>query len=307
MVMFLLPEMNLFESICQAFSTISSGGFNFKNEGIAAFRSWYLEWVIATFMLISGINLFIFSKIFRVETWSEFNDERLRVYVGITVLLTILVTLFMWKPTAYHLATSVQSNTFHNPEGLFESIEPAVRTAFFHVASFVSTTGYTTVNYMNWMTVPLGMLLIAAFISGMAGSVSGGIKVMRHILLFKYSIHELRQTLHPSAILPIRLNGVKVAPEVMRGVLGFIVMYLGVMVLGILGMMFFAGTDLLSSFGATIAALNNVGTGFGQFNHNMTYGDLPLLAKYWLALLMIVGRLEIFPVLVLFVKGFWTR
>lgn len=306
MVMLLLPEMTLFEATCQAFSTLSSGGFNFKNEGIAAFQSWYIEWVVAVFMMISGINLFIFSRIFRVENWGEFNDERLKTYLGLTVLITLLITVLMWKPTAFHLSNLVKYNLYKG-EGLFLGFEPALRNAFFHVASFMSTTGYSTANYMQWMPFPIGLLLVAAWTSGMAGSASGGIKIMRHILLFKYSIYELRQTLHPNAILPIRLNKAQIAPEVMRGVLGFIIMYLGVFVVGMMGMMFFAGTDLISSVGATLAALNNLGTGFGQFYNNMTYGDLPVLAKWWLSFLMIVGRLEVFPVLVLFVRGFWTR
>jgi trk system potassium uptake protein TrkH len=170
----------------------------------------------------------------------------------------------------------------------------------------VTTTGFGTADYELWPAFAVGVLFLMFFVGGMAGSTGGGPKVIRHILLFKNAFRELKQLVHPQAIIPMRLDGEVVPNDVMRNVLSFIVLYfllngVGIVIMSLLGM------DLVSAFGATIASVGNIGPGFGSVGPTDNYAHIPAVGKWILSLMMMAGRLEIFTVLILLTPSFWRR
>jgi trk system potassium uptake protein TrkH len=188
----------------------------------------------------------------------------------------------------------------------YTSLLDALRYGAFQTVAIVTTTGFGTADYEVWPPLALGALFILFFVGGMAGSTGGGPKVVRHVLLFKNAVRELKQLVHPQAIIPMRLGGEVVPNDVMRNVLSFIVLYFmlngfGIVIMSILGM------DLMSAFGATIASVGNIGPGFGSVGPTDNYAHIPAVGKWVLALMMMAGRLEIFTVLILLMPTFWRR
>jgi trk system potassium uptake protein TrkH len=196
----------------------------------------------------------------------------------------------------------VTGRTVVRYEGFWDSL----RYAAFQAAAIVTTTGFGTADYELWPPLAVGVIFSLFFVGGMAGSTGGGVKVIRVLLILKNSFREIQQLLHPQAVLPIRLDH-RVVPEgIMRNVLSFIVLYIGLIGAGTL-VMGFLGLDLLSAFSATFSSVGNVGPAFGTFGPTENYTHVPAVGKWVLALLMMAGRLEIFTVLVLFTPGFWRR
>ena len=188
----------------------------------------------------------------------------------------------------------------------YESFADALRYAAFQAAAIITTTGFGTADYEVWPPLAAGILFALFFVGGMAGSTGGGVKVVRVVLILKNAFRELRQLVHPQAILPIRLDH-RVVPEgVMRAVLSFIVFYVGLIGLGTL-IMAFLGLDILSAFSATFSCVGNVGPAFGAMGPTENYTHVPVVGKWVLTILMMAGRLEIFTVLLLFTPGFWKR
>jgi len=190
--------------------------------------------------------------------------------------------------------------------GGYASFTEALRYGAFQVSSIISTTGFGTADYEVWPPLALGVIFLCFFIGGMAGSTGGGVKVIRHVLMFKNSFKEIKQLIHPQALLPIRLGDRVVGSDVMKNVLSFIVLYLGLVGLGTLLMAFF-GLDLLTAFGATLSSVGNVGPAFGTLGPTENYAHIPMLGKWVLSFLMMAGRLEIFTAIIIFVPAFWRR
>ncbi|MBT4602502.1 MAG: TrkH family potassium uptake protein, partial [Bacteroidetes Order II. Incertae sedis bacterium] len=163
-----------------------------------------------------------------------------------------------------------------------------------------------TADYEIWPPLAVGIIFICFYIGGMAGSTGGGVKVIRHVLMFKNSFKEIKQLIHPQAIMPVRLGNKVVSQEVMKNVLSFIVLYLGLIGFGTMAMSFL-GLDILTSFGATLSSVGNVGPAFGTLGPTENYAHLPQMAKWVLSFLMMAGRLEIFTVIIVFVPAFWKR
>lgn len=301
-VLLLLPAMGLFDAVNHAFATMATGGFSTKNSSVAGFGSSYVEWVITVFMLLAGVNFALHYRLLRGKTITVFRDTELRVYVGFFLVATVLITIGLWQPlrgVVIFLGT---------PDGYagYEAIGDALRTGAFQAAAIITTTGFATADYELWSPLALAIIFLCFYVGGMGGSTGGGVKVIRHVLMFKNSFKEVRQLIHPQAVIPIRLNDRVVPQEVMRNVLSFIVLYLGLIGIGTLAMSVF-GLDLTTAFGAALSSVGNIGPAFGSLGPTDNYAQIPMMGKWVLSLLMLAGRLEIFTVIILFVPAFWRR
>jgi trk system potassium uptake protein TrkH len=302
-VLLLLPAMSLFDAVNHAFATMATGGFSTENGSIGQYDSAYIDWVITVFMFLAGVNFALHYRLLRGKAITIWRDAELRVYTALVVGAAVLIALATWQPSAYWFGTgSVFSEAFSG----YASVGEALRYGAFQSVAIVTTTGFGTADYEVWPAFALGVLFLLFFVGGMAGSTGGGPKVIRHMLLFKNALRELKQLVHPQAIIPMRLGGDVVSNDVMRNVLSFIVLYfmlngVGIVIMTLLGM------DLVSAFGATIASVGNIGPGFGTVGPTDNYAHIPAVGKWVLSLLMMAGRLEIFTVLILLTPSFWRR
>ena len=324
-VLLLLPAMSPFDAVNHAFATLATGGFSTENGSVGQYGSAYVEWIITAFMLLAGVNFALHFRLLRRDWKPVWRSEELRVYLAIVGGATLLLTLALWQPTGDLLpgpatldGTVVASGAAASPEApaagaaagrevvRYAALPEAARHAAFQAAAIVTTTGFGTADYEAWPPLALAVVFALFFVGGMAGSTGGGVKVLRVLLILKNSFREMRQLVHPSAVLPIRLDH-RVVPEgVMRNVLSFIVLYIGLIGLGTL-VMALVGLDLWSAFSATFSCVGNVGPAFGTLGPSETYTHVPVGGKWVLSLLMMAGRLEIFTVLLLFTPGFWRR
>lgn len=301
-ILMLLPAMNLFDSINHAFATMATGGFSTKNGSVGQFDSAYVDWVITLFMVLAGVNFALHFRMLRGQAITVFRDTEFRVYMGILAAATILITAGTWTPLAGMLPGAAADAAFAG----YDSLGEALRYGAFQSAAIVTTTGFGTADYEIWPALAVGVIFICFFIGGMAGSTGGGVKVMRHVLMFKNSFREIKQLIHPQAVLPIRLGDRVVSQDVMRNVLSFIVLYIGLLGAGTM-VMALLGQDLMTAFGATLSSVGNIGPAFGTLGPTENYAHLPAIGKWVLSFLMIAGRLEIFTVIIIFVPVFWER
>lgn len=301
-VLLLLPAMDLFDSVNHAFATMATGGFSTKNGSVGQFNSAYVDWVITLFMVLAGVNFALHYRMLRGQAITVFRDTEFRVYLGILAAATILITAGTWTPLLGMLPSAATDAAFAG----YDSLAEALRYGAFQATAIVTTTGFGTADYELWPALAVGVVFICFFIGGMAGSTGGGVKVMRHVLMFKNSFREIKQLIHPQAVLPIRLGDRVVTQDVMRNVLSFIVLYIGLLGAGTLAMSLL-GLDLLTAFGAALSSVGNIGPAFGTLGPTENYAHLPALGKWVLSFLMIAGRLEIFTVIILFVPAFWKR
>ncbi|PSQ92636.1 MAG: potassium transporter [Bacteroidetes bacterium SW_4_67_19] len=299
----LLPSMTLFDAVNHAFSTMATGGFSPEGGSIADYNSAYVDWIITVFMFFAGMNFALHFRMIAGGRITVFEDTELRVYAAVGGTAAIVIALGTWQPTMEVLPDTYRSEMEFAG---YETIPEALRYAAFQAASITTTTGFATADFEVWPPLAKGTLLVLFFGGGMAGSTAGGPKVVRHILLFKNSFKQLKQLVHPQALVPVRLGGQVVSDDVLNGVLSFIVLYFALLGFGIV-VMAAMGLDLITSFGATIACLGNIGPGWGDVGATDHYAHIPLLGKWVLSFLMIAGRLEVFTLLVLLAPAFWRR
>jgi trk system potassium uptake protein TrkH len=286
-LLLLLGGMDLFESVCHAFGTMATGGFSTRNTSIAAYDSAYIDGVITFFMLVAGANFALHFQLFRGRPLVLWRDPEFRFFAILVFLLTAVVTI------------SIQGSSYSSwPE--------ALRFGAFQVASIITTTGYATADYELWLPLPQGVLLLCMFIGGCAGSTSGGIKCMRVMLLFKHAYRELFRLVHPRAVVSLKFGPKLVKEEVLTSIWGFFVLFIVLFVLSGLALTAM-GVDVLTSFAAVVACIGNVGPGLGQVGPVDNYAAIPALGKWVLSFCMLLGRLEIYTVLVLLMPEFWRK
>ncbi len=278
--------VSLFDSVCHAFTTMATGGYSTKQASVAEFSP-YVQYVITFFMFLAGTNFalsyyglhFKFGKIFR--------NEEFKFYVSFLLFFTVIIATFLWINNTY-------------------SFEGSFRHAAFQVVSITTTTGYVTTDYLIWMPFLSVIIFILMFLGGSAGSTGGSIKIVRVALLMKNSVMELKRLIHPKAIIPVRFNKKGIDQQIMTNVLAFVVYYMiitGVSTIVMASM----GYDLDSSIGAVAASLGNIGPGIGAVGPVENYAHIPVFGKWFLSFLMLLGRLELFTVLILFSPAFWKR
>ncbi|NLD35728.1 MAG: TrkH family potassium uptake protein [Desulfatiglans sp.] len=279
--------MSIFDSINHAFCTMPSGGFSPKNLSIGFYNSAYFDIVIIIFMLITGINFSLHYRLISDGPLIYWKDPECRVFLSMIAALTVLITFDLYG-TVY--------------EGLFSSL----RHAAFQVSSIITTTGFASTDFELWPSLSHMLLLVAMFLGGMAGSTAGGIKTMRVMLLVKHGYHEIFRVIHPHAVTTIKLNGRAVPQETLSSIWGFFTLYLMLFVASSI-LMNMLGLDMVSSFSSVAACIFNVGPGLGTVGPMDNYIGVPVIGKWVLIFCMLVGRLEIYTVLVLLTPEFWRK
>ena len=281
-----LAGMDWFNSVTHALATMGTGGFSTKNASIGAFANPAVQWVICVFMLLASINFSLYYELLMGNAKSAARDGELRLFLAVVVISILVVTV--------------------NIRGLYGSAGEALENGVFHVVSFVSSTAFVADDYQRWPELSRTIIFLLSILGACAGSTSGGIKHIRLLIVLKYLRRTLHRLIHPQAVIPLRVNHRPVSEEVVQSVLGFLVAY-GLLFVLVTLILSTQGMDLLSSSSAAAAALSNVDIGFGMVAPTATYAGLTSISKLVLAGAMILGRLEIFTILVLLVPTFWQR
>lgn len=280
-------DMNLFDAVNHAFTTMATGGYSTKQASIAHWDSSYIHYVISFFMFIAGTNFTLSYFALHLRFDKVYKNEEFRHYLSFVVIFTLVIGIIMFFTMS-------------------KDFEQSIRDSLFQVISIMTTTGYVTSNYQAWIPI-LGMLIfVLMFFGGSAGSTGGGVKIIRVVLLMKNSLLELKRLIHPNAVIPVRFNNHAVDQQVITNVLAFVSFYLLTLV-GSMIIMSSLGYDLDTSIGAVAATLGNIGPGIGKVGPVDNFSHIPVFGKWFLSLLMLIGRLELFTVLILFSSDFWRK
>lgn len=286
-VLLLAGGMTLFDALIHAFGTTSTGGFSSKNASVAAYGSVYIETVITIFMFLCGVNFTLYYLLSKRNLKTVLRDEELRFYFGIVFIAIVLIVL--------------------NTSGtVYCTIGESIRYAAFQVSSIITTTGYATADFNIWPVFSQLILVLLMFIGASAGSTGGGLKCIRILLLAKIIKREIAKINHPSAVQTVKINGRIVDEETLSGIMAFFFFWILIFAVSVL-VVSLDGKDLITSTTAVAATLNNIGPGLGLVGPMGNFADLSVLSKLVLSVCMIVGRLEIYPIMLLFLPSFWKR
>ena len=286
-VLLWLGGMSIFDALNHSLTTMATGGFSTKQDSIAFYDSAYIQYVIILFMFLAGTNFTLTYFGFKGKFAKVWGNEEFRVYLMATLILGVVVSI----------------GVFVNSEA---DLEQSFRDALFQVVSIITTTGFVSADYTLWGPALSILFFMFMFMGASAGSTAGGVKLVRHTLLLKNGILELKRQIHPAAIIPVRLNKKAVSPEITSNVLAFIMIYLTIYVTSafIMGLI---GVDFVTALGSVATSLGNIGPGFGTVGPVHNFAHLPAAGKWFLSFLMLLGRLELFTVLILITPYFWTK
>ena len=286
-ILLCLGGMNLYDSLLHTFGTVGTGGFSDYQDSIACFASPYIRWVIILFMTMCGINFNLYFDLFRKGPRAVFRDEELRLYLLIILACTAGIMIDL-------TASGVIRSPFHS---LTESA--------FQVTSLITTTGYATTDYNAWPTFAKMLLLLLLLTGACSSSTGGGVKVVRVVVALKMIKRGIRKKLHPSRVYPVKLDGKTVPQEISTNISNFILFYIVVFFAGTF-LISFDGKDLVTTFSSVLTCLGNVGPGFNLVGPAGNFNIFSPLSKIVLSLLMIAGRLELYPFLLLFSPHSWN-
>lgn len=276
--------MPLFDAVCNAFATMAAGGFSPHPQSIAGYQSATIDWIVIAFMFIAGANFALQYRAVRGSRNALTQDEEFRAYAGIVIVATMVIAVVLTR------------------QGM--AVADAVRHGAFQVVSILTTTGFASDDFQLWSDQAKIVLFLLMFIGGCAGSAGGGPKVVRHILMARFTLRELRRTLHPRAILPVKLGGRVVPEHILRDIQVFMLFYLLTFAVGT-AVVVLLGADLITGITASIACLGNIGPGFGTIGPMASFADLHPVSKIVLTLQMWIGRLEVLTIIVLFRFEVW--
>ncbi len=290
-VLLKIAGMTLFDSVCHSFGTIATGGFSTKQASIGHYNSPFIEYITIFFMIFSGVNFAMYYFLIKLKFQKVTKNEELKTYLSIIVVFAIILMF----------AQVDWSRTFSWTE-----FEAYFRNGLFVTAATITTTGFVTVDYTIWPTFTWSLVLVLMLIGSSAGSTAGGMKVVRVLLVFKYSYYEFKQIIHPNAIFPVRLNGHVLPENVIARVLAFALLYMIIIVIGstILSV---TGIGFIESLSGMITCLSDVGPGLGSIGPVNNFSHIPDVSKWFLSAVMLIGRLEIFTVLLIFSPIFWRK
>ncbi len=278
--------MTWFSSLTHTCTTMATGGFSIYNDSFNG-QTPYLQYVVIFFMLMAGINFTLHGKLILSRENHYKGNRELLFFLGVIVLFTLIIFI----------------NISINNYGWGEY---SLRQALFITSSITTTTGYGTVNYLTWTPFAQMLVFVLFFIGGMAGSTGGGIKVIRVLVVLKYAAAEMRKLIHPHGIIPVKVGKNSIPDDVIKNTLGFLAFYLGIFLVIAVALSFF-GVDMVTAIGASASALGNIGPGFGGVGPYDHYGWMANGAKWLLSFAMLLGRLELFTVLVLLSRTFWKE
>jgi trk system potassium uptake protein TrkH len=286
-VLLLAGGMNLFDSLCHTFTTLATGGFSTRNISIEYYNSPYFETVFIVFMLLAGVNFSLHYRLLLGNIKSFWRNSELHFFLAVFLIASILITINL---------------RLH----LLDSLTSSLRYASFQVASILTTTGYSSKDFGEWPFFSQCLLLLLMFIGGCTGSTGGSIKCFRIMLLLKQGYRELYRMIHPHAVIPVKLAGKSVSTGIMEGVWGFFFLYFFLFAISSL-IMTLLGLDLITAISSVAACIGNVGPGLSAVGPAESYYHIPTLGKWILTFCMLIGRLEIYTVIVLFVPEFWKK
>jgi|TARA_B100001142_G_scaffold168525_1_gene168242 trk system potassium uptake protein TrkH len=292
-----IAGMSFFDAINHSMSNIASGGFSTKNASLGHWNhNPIIQYIVIFFMFLAGTNFVLSYFGFKFDFKKILKDEEFKIYSLFIVGFTLSVAFIVYFNTDF----------LSSYENQFERIEGVFRHSLFQVVSIITTTGFVTADYTSWTPLLLLIFFGMMFLGGSSGSTSGGFKIMRHLLIIKNGILQFKKILHPHAIIPLRYNKSSVSSEIIHNILGFFIVY---MLSFIIGTIVFAllGLDFESALGVSASSLGNVGPSLGSFGPMNTFFELPFLAKWWSSFLMLLGRLELFTVLIVFTPYFWSK
>lgn len=289
-IILMVLGMPFFDSLMHAFGTAGTGGFAIKNASIAHYASPAIEYALAIGMIMFGINFNLFYFVLAGRIKEVFKSEELRWYLGIIGAAVLLVML----------------NTRGFYAGVGKGLEEIFRDSFFTVSSMITTTGYTTIDHYRWPMFAQGIILVLMLVGSSAGSTGGGLKVSRIVMALKIGFNELRQVRQPRRVQQVRFEGKPVERRAMRSILSYLVIYAFVFIVSVL-LISIDLDDFTGSFSAVLATLNNVGLSLADVAPTQNYQTLSVFSKMLLSFIMIAGRLEIWPVLILFSRETWRR
>lgn len=318
-IIFLLAAgMNLLDAVCHSFATLATGGFSNKNSSIAAYDSPLIEWIIIVFMYIGGVNFVLHFKALRGDVASYFRNAEYKFHLIIVASVVLISAgvlhfggytpvkeaqkVFRWEP-----ANDDDFQKYYDSQSVkLETIESTLRTAAFQVISVGTTTGFATADYDLWPDILRVLLVIMMFFGACAGSTSGGIKIVRILILGKVVLYELRKMVQPSLISVIKLDDEVMGDDKIISIAGFFILFMGLFVAAGTLMTIFI-PDIITAYTATVACMSNVGPGLGAVGSVGNYSAIPIPGKWILAVCMLMGRLEIFTVLILLRPKTWKK
>lgn len=285
-VIFLLcGGMPLYDSLIHSFGTAGTGGFSILDGSIGEYNNAYYDWVIGIFMMIFGINFNVYYLILCGQVVKALKSEELRWFLIIIASSTALIA--------------------YNVFSIYDNLPDTVRHSFFTVSSIISTTGFSTTDFNAWPPLSRCIMITLMFIGGCVGSTAGGIKVGRIIMLIKNGLREIKYCAHPRSVIPVRFEDKKVEHETLRGTTSYLIVYLLLFVLSLLLLSLFnPSLEFVDTFSTVTSCINNIGPGFGD-SVATTFGGLSALSKWLLSFDMLAGRLELFPILMLFSPSIW--
>ncbi|MCG8311141.1 MAG: TrkH family potassium uptake protein [Cytophagales bacterium] len=286
-VLLKIGGMSYFDAINHALTTMATGGFSTKQASIAYFGSPFIQYVIIIFMFLAGTNFTLTYFGLHGQLKKVWANEEFRFYLGFTLGFACLITIVVYFVTG-------------------DSFESAFRNSLFQLVSIITTTGFVTADYTSWAPLLSVTFFMFMFIGASTGSTAGGVKIVRHIILLRNSVMELRRQLHPAAVLPVRLNKTAISSEITFNIMAFMIIYFMVFALG--SVLFSSlGYDFNTTIGAVATCLGNIGPGFGKVGPVDNFAFISVPGKWILSILMLLGRLELFTVLILFTPYYWTK
>jgi len=287
MILLILGGMSFYDAVNHAFSTIGTGGFSTKNLSIGTYNSSYIHMIIAIFMLLSGVNFSLYYALYKGKWREVIKNSELKFYLGLIFISVVLISINL-------LFTS------------YDKISIALRDAFFQTNAIITTTGFSTVDFDKWPTFSKSILFLLMFVGGCAGSTAGGIKNIRIVALLKLVKRQIVKTFHPRAMIPVKIDGRSISSDTTAAITSFFVLYIGIFVVGTI-IISFEGFDFLSSASAVATALGNVGPGFGVIGPMFNFSVFSDFSTLLLAILMLLGRLELFTIIALFAPTKWKN
>ena len=279
--------MTVFDAFCHAFCTMPTGGFSTKNASLAHYDSALMDGITIVFMLIAGINFSLHYKLIKGNIKNVGKDLELKLFLVIVLVFTLIITLNIYGQ-------------------IYTSFSRALRDALFQVTSLITTTGFISADYEKWPALSQMILLLCMFLGGMAGSTGGGIKIIRIMLLVKHGYNEIFHVIHPHAVTVVKLGKTVVPQDVLRSIWGFFILYILLFFIASL-LMAFIGLDLVSAFSAVASCLGNIGPGLGLVGPVSNFHDVPVAGKWILVFCMLLGRLEIYTVIITLTPEFWRK
>jgi trk system potassium uptake protein TrkH len=266
---------------------MATGGFSTKNASIGGYDSPYIDTVVIVFMLFAGINFSLHYRFLKGDYRAFWRDAEFRFFIGVVAVFVLAITVSLFGT-------------------VYDALGSTIRFSAFQVVSIITTTGYVTADYETWPSLAQNILLFCMFLGASAGSTGGGMKCMRIMLLLKHCYKQMFSLIHPRAVVQIKLGGRPVPDEVLHSIWGYFMLYLGLFILCAF-LLAAMGVDVVTSFAAVAASIGNIGPGLGTVGPVDNYVHIPLLGKWLLILCMLLGRLEIYTILILFIPEFWRK